>query len=113
MKLCFELQPYLSFTYCKQDFRARSLQTCFNHLRENDIFLPHDSTIRQLSYCYYTLCEAFNQGKEIRVIICVISKIFDRVWHRGFKLELHAVGTSSSGLDWFEDCVYDLKQRNC
>jgi len=75
--------------------------------------LPHDSTVRQLYYCYYTLCEAFNHGKEIRVIICDISKIFDRVWHRGFILKLHAVGTSSSGLDWFEDCVYDLKQRNC
>jgi len=71
------------------------------------------TTVCQLSYLYYTLCEAFDHGKAIRVIICDISKTFDRVWHRGLILKLPAVGTSSSGLDWFENFVYDLKQRNC
>ena len=30
------------------------------------------------------------QGKEIRVVFCDISKSFDRVWHRGYSLNLKA-----------------------
>ena len=92
----------------------------FNHLRDNNIFtehqfgfLPHDSTVCQLSYLYHTFCEAIDHGKEVRVIVCDVSKAFDRVWHRGLILKLHAVGISSSLLDWFEQYLYDRKQRVC
>ena len=52
-----------------------------------------------------TLLHVSYHGNEIRVIICDISKTFDRVWHRGRILKLHAVGISSSILDWFENYV--------
>jgi len=45
--------------------------------------------------------------------LCDISKTFDRVWHRGLILKVHAVGISSSLLDWFEYYLYDRKQRVC
>ena len=47
------------------------------------------------------------------LFLCDVSKTFDRVWHRGLILKLHAVGISSSQLDWFENYLYDRKQRGC
>ena len=47
------------------------------------------------------------------LLLCDISKTFDRVWHRGLILKVHAVGISSSLLDWFEYYLYDRKQRVC
>ena len=46
-------------------------------------------------------------------LLCDVSKTFDRVWHRGLILKLHAVGISSSLLDWFGNYLYDRKQSVC
>ena len=54
---------------------------------------------------HMTLLHVSYHGNKIRVIICDISKAFDRVLHRGLILKLHAVGISSSILDWFENYV--------
>ena len=45
------------------------------------------------------------------LLLCDVSKTFDRVWHRGLILKLHAVGISSSLFDCFENYFYDRKQR--
>ena len=47
-------------------------------------FIPGDSTVNQLVHIYNTFCKALDEGKEIRVIFCDISKAFDRVWHKGY-----------------------------
>ena len=77
-----------------KDFERVVYKHVFNHHRDNNLFtehqsgfLPHDSTVCQLSYLYHTFCEAIDQGKEIRVIVCDVSKAFDRVWHRGLILK--------------------------
>ena len=51
----------------------------FNHLRKNNIFtehqsgfLPHDSTVCQLSYLYHTFSEAFDHGKDNSCYFCVM-----------------------------------------
>ena len=46
-------------------------------------FMPGDSTVNQLTDMYNTFCRALDEGKEVRVVFCDISKAFDRVWHRG------------------------------
>ena len=49
-------------------------------------------------------------GKEIKVIFCDISKVFDHVWHEGLLVKLKAVGSSDNLLRWFKDYLNDRKQ---
>ena len=46
-------------------------------------FIRGDSTTNQLLYIYNDLCKAIDEGKEVRIVFCDVSKAFDRVWHRG------------------------------
>ena len=42
-----------------------------------------DSTVNQLISISNDFGKAIDDGKEIRIIFCDISKAFDRVWHKG------------------------------
>ena len=57
----------------------------YNHFLDNNIltsfqsgFRPGDSSVNQLTYLYDTFCHALDSGKEIRVVFCDISNVFDR-----------------------------------
>ena len=71
----------------------------FNFLRSNSFFaptqsgfLPGDSTANQLTYIYNTFCRALDNGLEVRVAFFVISKAFDKVWHKGVLFKLQQAG---------------------
>ena len=90
----------------------------FNHLRDNNVltsmqsgFIPGDSTVNQLTFLYNTFCRALDDGKEVRVVFCDISKAFDRVWHAGLIHKLEAAGVSGRLLLWFKNYLSDRKQR--
>ena len=74
-------------------------------------FIPKDSTINQLTFLYDKFCQALDNGKEVRVVFCDISKTFDRVWHAGLLCKLEAVGISGSLLSWFSSYLSNRKQR--
>ena len=72
----------------------RPLKNCIQvlvyHLHDNDVltplqsgFIPVDSTVNKLIFLNDTFSKALNSGKEVRVVVCDISKAFDRVWHAG------------------------------
>lgn len=78
----------------------------YNHFRDNDIltsfqtgFIPGDSTVNQLTYLYNTFCQAIDDGKEVRVVFCDVSKAFDRVWHAGLIHKLRAAGVTGNLLN--------------
>ena len=90
----------------------------YNHLLDNSIltafqsgFIPGDSTINQLTFLYDAFCRALDEGKEVRVVFCDISKAFDRVWHKGPIRKLEAAGITGTVLQWFTDYLKDRKQR--
>ena len=90
----------------------------FNHLRDNNLlsslqsgFLPGDSTVNQLTFLYNTFCHALDSGKEVRAVFCDISKAFDRVWHAGLLVKLHAAGVTGNAHAWFSDYLSNRKQR--
>ena len=90
----------------------------YNHLIDNNIltslqsgFMPGDSTVNQLTYLYNTICQALDQGKEVRAVFCDISKAFDRVWHAGLIHKLQAAGVCGSVLNWFKNYLSNRKQR--
>ena len=89
----------------------------YNHFLDNNIltsfqsgFSSGDSSVNQLTYLYDTFCHALDSGKEIRVVVCDISKAFDRVWHSGLIQKLKAAGVSGNLLQWFTNYLKNRKQ---
>ena len=59
-------------------------------------FIPYMPTTNTLTVLYDTFCQALDAGKEVRVVFCDISKVFDQVWHK-----LYAAWVLGSLLRWF------------
>ena len=90
----------------------------YNYISRNNLltpfqsgFIPGDSTTNQLLHIYHTFCEAVDNGKEVRVEFCDISKAFDRVWHKGLLYKLAAMGISDYLLRWFTSYLSGRRQR--
>ena len=95
---------------------------CFKHLHNYLVshnlitnvqpgFTPGDSADYQLVDLYNTFAWAIDDGKEVRVAFCDISKAFDRVWHRGMLFKLRCMGLSGPLLTWFASYLENRKQR--
>ena len=74
-------------------------------------FTPNDSAVFQLIDLYDTFAKAIDDGKEIRVIFCDISKAFDRVWHEELLFKLRRMGISGTLLEWFKSYLDQRHQR--
>ena len=91
----------------------------YNHLQTKNllfslqsVFIPGDSAVNQLIFLYnYIFCQTLDSGKDVRAVICDISKSFDRVWHRGLIHKLLAAGVTGETLPWFKSCLADRNQR--
>ena len=90
----------------------------YNHFRDNNIlssfqsgFITGNSTVNQLNYLYNTFCQAIDEGKEVRVVFCDVSKAFDRVWHAGLIHKLRAAGITGHLLKWFVSYLEKRRQR--
>ena len=70
----------------------------FNFFHDNEIittlqsaFVPGDSTVNQLIDIYNTFLKALDEGKEVRVVFCDVSKASlqtQKSWHNVFSLGL-------------------------
>ena len=76
-------------------------------------FQSGNSTINQLVYLYNKFLKALDEGKEIRLVFCDISKAFDRVWHKGLIFKLKSIGVSGDMLEWFTNYLSNRRQRVC
>ena len=74
-------------------------------------FMPRDSTVNQLTDMYNTFCQALDEGKEVRVVFCDISKAFYKVWHRGLLAKLHHYGITGNLHRWFVSYLSNRFQR--
>ena len=79
-----------------------------NYLISNNIiisaqsgFTPTDSATFQLIDIYDIIFKALDEGKEVSVVFCDISKAFDRVLHRGLLFKLRRIGVICPLLSWF------------
>jgi hypothetical protein len=55
---------------------------------------------------------ALDEGKEIRVVFCVISKAFDRVWHIGLLTKLESIGIQGPLLSWIKKLLVLVSSAN-
>ena len=74
-------------------------------------FRPGDSTVNQLVYMVHKINDAFERGKEVRMVYLDISKAFDRVWHKGLLLKLKSIGIRDPLLGWLTSYLSHRKQR--
>jgi hypothetical protein len=66
--------------------------------------------INQLLYITNKFGKALDDGKEVRVVFCDVSKTFDRVWHKGLLTKLKSIGIQGPLLSWIENYLLDRKQ---
>ena len=90
----------------------------YNYVIDNDLITPlqsrfkhGDSTNFQLIHTYHSFCEAFDSGKEVRAVFCDVSKVFDRVWHRGLLYKLSCIDCSNPVVKWFSSYLSGRRQR--
>lgn len=89
-----------------------------NFLVDNNVITAYQSGFRQGDSAVYQLLDftqdvfkALDEGKEIRVVFCDISKAFDRVWHNGLLKKLESIGIKGNLLIWFKSYLTNRKQR--
>jgi hypothetical protein len=73
-------------------------------------FRPSDFAVNQLISISNDFGKAIDDGKEIRIIFCDISKAFDRVWHKGLLYKLKSIGIDDTVLKWFESYLSNSRQ---
>ena len=73
--------------------------------------MPGASTVNHLTDMYYTFFQALDEGKEVHVESCDISKAFDRVWHRGLLAKLYHYGNTGNLFRWLVSYLSNRFQR--
>lgn len=71
-------------------------------------FHPGDSTVNRL---VHKINDAFERGKEVRMVYLDISKAFDRVWHKGLLFKLKLMGIKDPLLGWLLSYPSHRNQR--
>ena len=57
------------------------------------------------------IAQSFDSRLQTCVIICDISKTFDRVWYKGILFKLQQLGTKGHHFDWVSNYLKDRRQR--
>ena len=75
----------------------------YNYLHFNNLiykkqsgFLPGHSTTYQLIDINNQICKAFDKKESTCMVFCDISKVFDRVWHKGLIHKIHQYGINGN-----------------
>ena len=89
----------------------------FNYLIFNNLlykfqsgFVQGHSTVHQLIEIYYRIRMSLDDYIITALILCDISKAFDRVWHTGLLIKLKAFGIEDKLYKWFESYLSNRKQ---
>ena len=74
-------------------------------------FRPGDSCTNQLISIAHEILSAFDEGHEVRGVFLDMSKVFDRVWHKGFLFKLRQNGISGELITIIKNFLSCRKQR--
>ena len=98
-------------------FERVVFQEVFNYLISNNLlykfqsgFIPGHSTVHQLIEIYYRICMSLDDHCTTCLVLCDISKAFDRVWHKGLLMKLKSYGIDGKLHKWFESYISNRKQ---
>ena len=89
----------------------------YNHLASNNLlfkyqsgFRPGHSTTFQLIDIFHHICQSFDEKQYSCMVLCDISKAFDKVWHRGLLFKLRQNGIKGNLLSWISNYLSSRKQ---
>ena len=74
-------------------------------------FRPGDSCINQLPSITHEIFQSLDDSLEVRAVFLDISKVFDKVWHKGLIFKLKKNGISDKILNIITDFFSFRKQR--
>ena len=74
-------------------------------------FKPGDSYINQLLSIVHEIYKSFDEGFEVIGVFLDISKVFDKVWHKGIIFKLKQNGIYGKLITAFSNILKDRKQR--
>ena len=102
----------------KFNFERLIYKHIYNHLISNNLiyekqsgFLTGHSTEYQLIDIVHQICQGIDTKSYTCMIFCDISKVFDRVWHRGLLFKLRQNGIHGRLIDWTENYLSDRTQK--
>ena len=72
-------------------------------------FLPGHSATYQLMYIYHHICQAIDTNQFSCMVLCNVSKAFERVWHTGLIFKLRQYGIDGVLLNWITDYLVNRK----
>ena len=76
-------------------------------------FRRGDSTVNQFFLMNNEFSKALDENKEIQIVFCDISRVFDWVWHKGLLFKLRSIGIVENIIGWFKDYLSNRQQRVC
>ena len=92
----------------------------YNYLKQKHVVSPYqlgfdsrDLIINKLVYQSNKFLQALDEGKEIRVVFCDVSKVFDIVWHKSLLFKQNSVAFSTQILEWYSSYLSNRRQRVC
>ena len=75
-----------------------------------DFSVDTHSTTYQLIDIYNNICHRLDEHKCTCMVVCDVSKAFDRVWSKGLMSKLKLNGINGNLLKWIESYVTKRKQ---
>ena len=102
---------------CNKIFERLNYNELFTFFTDNNLispnqsgFRPGDSCVNQLIAITHKIYKSLDDGREVRGVLLVILKAFDKVQHEGLFLKLFLDGISGNLLNLLCDFLYCHKQ---
>ena len=99
-------------------FEKVAYKYIFNFLVDNSLiyefqsgFMHGHSTSHQLIELTHEIMQSLDNQELICLILCDVSKAFDRVWLRGLLLELERYSITGNLLRWLESYISNREQQ--
>ena len=111
-------RPLSLLPICRKIFERLIYNELFTIFIDNNLiypnqsgFRPDESCVDQLIAITHEMYQSFDDWLEVGGFSLDISKIFDKIWHKGFLLKLSLNGISGNLLKLLHGFLYCRKQR--
>ena len=107
-------RPIIFLSILSNVFEIYTFNSFFNCFIQNQLytecqsgFIPGNSCVAQLASIRHKIYKIFNfnQPRQIRETFLDVSKVFDKVWHKGLTFKLQSYGVDGSLLILREDYI--------
>ena len=107
-------RPISLLPICGKIFEHYIYNKLFHFFQENNLISPNQSGFKpgdSLLAITHEIYKSFDDGYEVRGVFLDISKVFDKVWHKGLIYKLKQNGISGKPLNLIIDFLSNRKQR--